>query len=475
LLTARFAGPLRSRFDLLPPTAIGGFVLAEVVIGVDRAALAAFAAVAAIVAMLRPQLVMVAAMFCSALFTFQLQLPFLPLGLTGLDVLIVALVAWALADGAFDHRRAETWSPAQLGTAAFLVVATFGLIYGAAANGVREALSDYLRLLPLFLLWPAVKLFRRDRRLIAWVFGAAIVGATMASAYAIYASVEHYPRQLEPFASENALLPIAGFGDLSRTSALIPVNFLYLTPALVCSAAFAVRRWWFTAVAIALILSISLGLITDFTRARWLAAALAVLVFMSTVRRWVIVPVVILGALGLVEVVSGISTQIPFADAFAQRINSQSLSDPLDLVTALYRLDEIGALWAAFVSNPLVGVGLGFKLVFYTPYAYAGITVTQLWHNDYLFVLAKLGLFGAAGVVAFVAGLAVSLRQFQKLTNRSDPQRVLIAGGLAGAAATLITGALHGAFTDPGTLAYLTLVLSAVVALTPREIWLKAT
>ncbi len=104
--------------------------------------------------------------------------------------------------------------------------------------------------------------------------------------------------------------------------------------------------------------------------------------------------------------------------------------------------------WAMATDNLLGGVGLGAFGSHYPRYRWVLARVTQQAHNDYLQVLAELGVFGLAAFVAVWAGvLWRSLATRSEPGGRGFPPRL---GYVAGILAFAATSALMATFTLAG-------------------------
>jgi O-antigen ligase len=129
--------------------------------------------------------------------------------------------------------------------------------------------------------------------------------------------------------------------------------------------------------------------------------------------------------------------------------------------SAGYRLPESGIGWDVFVSQPLIGAGLGQT----TPRVYLpGFVVTDVgpvYHAFYVLLLANLGIVGLAVVILPIARLS-----WQGLVQRDSialPFAALTVGFLAAAA---VSGPTDGHW-ELGLLPALTLLSARPVAARP--------
>ena len=161
----------------------------------------------------------------------------------------------------------------------------------------------------------------------------------------------------------------------------------------------------------------TLGLYLSYTRGSWLACGLTLLVvfFMIGFYNKELVSIkaglIFTGCFLVAVLLAGFVGIIQF-ETIIERFASIGLGGRIDM-SNLGRLVEYATALEAFTSNPLTGMGLGFKFSYMTPGI--GYTSTDYCHNSYLFVMAKMG---AIGIIPFVVLLVSTLSSFIRLLKR---------------------------------------------------------
>jgi hypothetical protein len=206
---------------------------------------------------------------------------------------------------------------------------------------------------------------------------------------------------------------------------------------------------------------LNLGLVMTYTRAQWLASAialgLAAALLGADARRRLAgyaaaaAPVLLLG-LGLTALRAGGDAGL--VAAVAQR--AASLLTPgatMDSASLEWRLFEVEAAGAAISANPALGVGLGNDYRLPTlfqgeargwlyPLAGDG-RLTRFVHNSYLYVAVKAGLPALAAMLWFAAAFLVSATRRLRRAPDSSGRALLV--GVACAFGGLVEWALFEA------------------------------
>jgi hypothetical protein len=383
-------------------------------------------------------------------------------GVRFLDVAVVVALAAALSLGRLRGRRA---SPVM-----DLAFALFGYALAiAAARGLlnaaqrSQALIEIRRLAPLALYLPATVVMpaRSSRRLIWWGF---VVGCTAAGVWEVGSAITHNVRQLDLglpiYAGDRKAL----FGSLLRPAGLTATNCVCFAPALV-------RGLWGGSgrkarLALLIVLAATVpAIIVDLNRSRWLAAALALVLcqgLLAIARRRdaeaeqpaasgflgvttfarlqpaaLRVSAAFTRSAARIAAVAGFVGAAVFVTGARQGVSERllQLAKPFAIRGVAYRFNESGAMLAAFRAAPLFGTGLGHAFLVQNPFAAGPFLVRATnWHDDFVFLLAKTGLFGLlAFVFLLVAALLLGVRTTMRAGPADRPEAAALTAILAAA------------------------------------------
>lgn len=279
------------------------------------------------------------------------------------------------------------------------------------------------------------------------LLSAAVIGAAVASAYAVAQVLHHDPLEWD------GASVFAGYVRPFATMAHPNLLGAYLVMALPLVAAMAesalrqrrrVAAVIFVVIALAAVAIIALTI----SRAAWLAGVCAFTVLLAgwwfaRARRAVVVLAaapVVCAALAVVACLAVPAAERgPIRETLAQR--ARQLGDGAG------RWQIWRAAWGVFLDHPLTGSGVDtFRLAFGAerPADYwqqEGDASPTKAHNEILHTLATQGLFGGLALVALVAGLSVAgVRSWRRATPEDRPFLAAVAACLIGFAVTNVFG-----------------------------------
>jgi len=143
------------------------------------------------------------------------------------------------------------------------------------------------------------------------------------------------------------------------------------------------RQWGLGSFVLLQVIVLGGALVFTFSKGGWLSmiVALGVFVFLCARRRWIPLATVV-----------GLALLIGLIYPHAIRAGLPSLG---------VRTDFWRSAWGMIRDHPFFGVGIGNFGDYYALYRLPGARETKLAHNDYLQVLAELGVFGLVAFLAF--------------------------------------------------------------------------
>jgi O-antigen ligase len=381
-----------------------------------------------------PELLIVGlAFFNSGLFMRESLALSLPVGrLDGADLSLLGLLVVALIRGVQRRQLLMRWWPVSGLLLLYFGVALFSTAYallcqGVSANLVLGELRAPLYCVGCVLAAPLLTERRQFARLLIGLFVVADLTATVVLLQNL-------------LGAENRLL--AGMSDGSwqvneqhtASSAFGAVRIvppghvlLYLMSIVAfCLLVGRDRRWWERAFLAAQIGVLNLGLLLTYTRAQWIASALAMglaLLLMpreqkARVGRYLLA-LAPCALIAIVAIAPYASSDHPMLEALGERFTSiLAPGETLNSASLEWREFEMASATAAIAAQPLVGVGLGND---YRPVSLLQMEnrgwlwrldgdgrLTRFVHNSYLYVGAKMGLPGLGTLLLFAAALLVS-------------------------------------------------------------------
>jgi O-antigen ligase len=182
------------------------------------------------------------------------------------------------------------------------------------------------------------------------------------------------------------------------------------------------------------------GDLTTFSRGGWLALAIGYLSVLGfrwrglRIRPGVTTFMLVLGVAAI-----GLVNQLGLFQLAIDRFTSEAFSER-DLGSNLTRLVNLQAGWSAFLSRPLMGIGIGTSAVAYVQFG--GFTDLGP-HNLYLLVASERGVLAMGALVVLIG---FTYADAWRLIRRTGDAVAL--GGLASWTALLVNGFFESVFVD---------------------------
>ena len=439
------------------------FPVLQQLLGLDAAVGLALGIVLVALLILRPDISLASTLAVSVIFARQFPLPRAPMGIRFIDLALAILLLWWIAQLSRKEKERVRSSSRALDCAilVFLGMVVLGALQGFIAEGQRsQALVELFRILPLALYFPATFLLARSSvrwRVLWWV----VVAGAIASAWSVNASLTGGVTQLEVDFRQLDNNLAGRYGDILRPNQLTSTNYFAILPVLVLLLGSRSGRMGRLVLAACLILAAS-ALVVDLNRTRWLEAGLALVLW------WILrrpKPAFRLRhALGVgpmaIVLLATLAVTIQFAAGGAVLDRVAVLDKPLGIGGVVYRMSEGDVLLDGFLRAPVLGQGLGWSYIVLDPVTNLP-RQTALWHNDFLFALAKLGIGGFA---AFVAVMFIAMIEGWHVVRctTDESTRMVVGAMVAILVSSILPTLTHSSILSPDYVAFVAFALAEI-------------
>jgi O-antigen ligase len=328
----------------------------------------------------------------------------------------------------------------------------------AAAREIMFALFAIFLYAQLLLVYLYIASWVRTRQEVLFVVTLLLVGLILESLLIIISQATGHSFDLG-FLSSRVDSTVGAAGELTRSAGTVGspnTAAIYLTLLLAPALGLVLTRlgrWYRGLGALAFGLG-TVALIFTFSRGGWAAFAVSLVVFciLAWWRGW-LAPGVPL----LIAVMGGLVVTL-FQDAILARLLSA------DNAAAASRIPLMQIAVLMIRDHPLLGVGANNFAVAMAPYLTPDFSRIWLYtvHNRFLLVLAETGI---GGLGAFLALLALTVRQGWRCAKQADPLLAPLAAGVMAAILGDMTQMLVDVYNAPPQLQLLWLIAGLAVAL----------